>query len=239
MVDISVAEDWSPISFRQDFFKGLLTNEKIQKAFTGFRKAVGRKYPEYKYIVSREDWEYPLIEIFFLGGLQSDTYKIIPKENITWYENNDKTALYLKIFPGVDKQQIIDFLNRQENKIEIKFKALGIVLPKVKSRTNKAPVYELDLWVRVLNTFKTEEIRKVFIEKYPLEYKKHFMHEKGGDRKDVYRSKYELISHYVFHRFKLSGKNGSKYKADYIKSIVEKAKKNKTQIKSGLFTKIP
>ena len=75
--------------------------------------------------------------------------------------------------------------------------------------------------------------------RFPTQYRERFVQENSNKRKSSYRAKYELISHYVFHRFNLSKGKGEKYKADYIKSIVEKAKKDNTKVKSGLFKEIP
>lgn len=230
-------DDWTHLPLRKDFVNEIvIENPKISKAFVNFRRALVRQYPEYKHLIEREDWTFPIAEIFLFGDIQHDTET--PFGNISWFETDDQEkALFIKILPGADRQQVIDFLDKSENRIDLKFKKLGIVVPKVKARIKKDDTYALDLWVRVLDTFKADEIRDVFALRYPKEYTEKFTYE--GRRKTFARAKYELIAEYVIHRFGLKKPNGKAYSADYIKSILKKAKKEKTKIKIGVFKKIP
>lgn len=230
-------DDWTHLPLRKDFVDEIVNNNpKIFKAFMNFRGALVRKYPEYKYLIERDDWTFPVEEIFLFGDIQHDTET--PFDNISWFKTGDQEkALFIKILPGADRQQVIDFLDKSENRIDLKFKKLGIVVPKVKARIKKYDTYALDLWVRVLNTFSSDEIRDAFALRYPKEYKEKFTYE--GRRKTFSRAKYELIAEYVIHRFGLKKPNGKAYYADYIKSILKKAKNDKTKVKSGLFKKIP
>lgn len=231
-------DDWTYLPLRKDFV-GEIINEKpeLKKAFTNFRKALAKKYPEYKYLIEREDWTFPLQEILLFGGIQHDTKR--PFGNVSWLENNTgEKALYIKILPGADKKQVIDFLNEPANNIDANFKKLGVVLPKVKARLGKYDTGTLDLWVRVLDTFDTDQIRQAFSVRYSNAYRENFMHE-NGRRKSFSRTKCRLISHYVFHRFGLKTSDGHYYSDEYIKSILETSRKNKAQIKNGLFKEIP
>ncbi len=229
--------EWTSFLYRKDFVSNIInTNSKLEKAFVNFRKALAKKYPEYQYLIMREDWNFVVQEILLFGGIQYDTE--VPFENISWFVSNDKEkALYLKILPGGDKKQIADFLNKKENNLINKFKEIGVSIKRQKNRARKEESYNFDLWVRVLDTFSSEEIRDAFALKFPTEYKSHFS--PNGKRIALYRAKYELIAHYLFHRFNLKSPKNGPYKADYVKAIIEKAKKNKTQIKIGLFKQIP
>jgi hypothetical protein len=228
--------DWTYLPLRNEIVDDIIeSNQKVKRAFTNFRKALTKKYPEYKYLIERGDWKYILAELFLFGDIQPDT--VVPFGNVSWSENKDgEKALYLKLLPSADKQQVIDFLKVPENNINKKFKEIGIVVPKVKGRTSK-DTYRLDFWVRVLDTFSSDEIREAFALRYSNEYNIEFM--LSGKRKSLARVKYELISHYVFHRFHIFGTNKKPYSANYVKLIVEKAKKQKTEIKAGLFKTVP
>ncbi len=229
--------EWTSFLHRKDFVINIInTNSKLEKAFVNFRKALAKKYPEYQYLIMREDWNFVIQEILLFGGIQYDTE--VPFGNVSWSTSNEKEkALYLKILPGADKKQITDFLNKKENNLINKFKEINVVIPRVRSRTKKTESYNFDLWVRILDTFSSEEIRDAFAVKFPTEYKSNFA--PNGKRIGLYRAKYELISHYLFHRFNLKSPKGGPYKADYVKAVIEKAKKNKVQIKNGLIKKIP
>ncbi len=216
----------------------ILGDNKILCAFLNFRKALTKKHPEYKYLLMRDDWEPIIAELYIFGGIQEDSYKVIPFGNISWTtEITTEKALYLKIIPGADNQQVIDFLHTPENSITRKFKEIDVVVSKVKSRTKKEDTHSLDLWVRVLDTFSTDEIRDAFALRFPGEYREQFT--LSGKRKTLARAKYKLIAHYLFHRFNLFTGSGRPYSEETIKSIVQKANKNKLQIKPGLFKKIP
>lgn len=231
-------DDWTYLPLRKEFVDEII-NEKpnLKKAFINFRKSLARKYPEYKYLIEREDWTVPLQEIFLFGDIQHDTER--PFGNVSWFINDStEKALYLKILPGADKKQVMDFLDEPSNNIDNNFKKLGVVLPKVKARIGKYDTGTLDLWVRVLDTFDTEKIREAFSIRYPSDYRKDFMQD-NRKRKTFSRTKCRLISHYVFHRFGLKTSDGQYYSDEYIKSIIERAGKNKTQIKNGLLKEIP
>lgn len=229
--------EWTSFPHRKDFVSNIIsTNSKLEKAFINFRKALAKKYPEYQYLIMREDWDFVVQEILLFGGIQYDT--VVPFGNVSWFVNGDKEkAIYIKVLPGADKKQITDFLNKKENNLINKFKEINVVIPKTKSRAKKEESYNFDLWVRVLDIFSSEEIRDTFALKFPTEYKSHFS--PNGKRITLYRAKYELIARYLFHRFNLKSPKGGPYKADYVKAVIEKAKKNKAQIKSGLIKKIP
>lgn len=230
-------DDWTSLPLRKEFVDEII-NEKpgLKKAFVNFRKFLAKKYPEYKYLIEREDWTFPLQEMFLFGDIQHDTE--IPFGNISWLTNDDtEKALYLKILPGADKKQVIDFLDEPSNNIVSKFKRLGVVIPKIKARLSKSDAYKMDLWVRVLDTFSNQEIRKTFAVRYPKAYTEKFM--LNGKRKALERAKEELIAHYVFHRFGLKKPDGKAYSPNYVKSILKKARDNKTEVKLGSFKEIP
>lgn len=238
LVDVKDKEDWTPLSERKVFFQEFLKeNKETSNYFYKFLKSLIKKYPEYESLILLDDWYYLLIEFFFLGEIQQDTYKSISKELVFWSENPKDKFLILKIYPGADKKDVLYFLSRKENDIYKKFKEKNIVIFESKSRAKKEESYNFDLWVRVLDTFKSEEIRDAFAIKFPTEYKLHFA--PNGKRIALYRAKYELIAHYLFHRFNLKSPNKGPYKADYVKAIIEKAKKDKTQIKIGVFKQVP
>lgn len=228
--------EWTSFTYRKDFIDEIISkNFKLEKSFINFRKALIKNYPEYKYLIEREDWKFPLQEIFLFGGIQYDTE--VPFGNISWSVNNQENALCLKILPGANKKEIIDFLNESKNNLDEKFKQIGIVSPKVKARTKRDENYDLDLWVRVLNNFSSKEIRETFSSKFPNQYQEKFI--LNGKHKSFARIKYTLISYYLFHRFNLSTSGGRPYSAETIKAIIQKSNKNKTQIKKGLISKIP
>lgn len=237
LVDVDLEEDWKPLLSRKGYFVDLLKeNKEVSNSFNKFLKELVKKYPEYTALVSIKEWNYLLTEFFFLSEIQPDTIKTISGEMITW-DNNKEKFLTLKIYPGTDKKDIVNFFNRKENDLDKKFKEIGLNIKRQKNRAKKEESYNFDLWVRVLDTFKSEEIREAFALKFPIEYKSHFA--PNGKRITLYRAKYELIAHYLFHRFNLKSPKNEPYKADYVKAIIEKAKKNKTQIKNGLIKKIP
>jgi len=211
---------------------------KLLRAFENFRKALVKKYPEYQYLLVREEWRPIIAELLLYGDIQEDTYKNIPFGNVAWTQSvTDEKALYIKIYPGADNKQVSDFLGQSENNISRKFKKLGVVVPRVKARIGKAETPDLDLWVRVLDTFSSERIRDAFAIRYPGAYKENFT--LNGERKSLERAKAELIAHYVFHRFNLKRPNGKVYSPNYVRSIIQKAKDSNTKIKTGLFTEIP
>lgn len=211
---------------------------KMLRTFVNFRKTLAKKYPEYQYLIMRDDWKPIIAEIFLFGDIQEDTCKNIPFGNVSWVqEKQDEKALYLKIIPGADNKQVFDFLNQTENDVLRKFKRMGVIVPKVKARTGKYDTATLDLWVRVLDKFSSEQIRSAFALRYSTAYTEKFTF--NGERKQLERAKNELIAHYVFHRFGLKKPNGKVYEPNYIKSILKKAKDNNTKIKSGLFSEIP
>ncbi len=231
--------DWTNLVLRNSFVKEII-NEKpiLSKAFIGFRKALTKKYPEYKYLILRPEWEPVISELFIFGDIQEDTYKNIPFGNVFWTKDTtDTDALYLKIIPGADNQQIFDFLRTPGNDVLRKFKEIGIGVPKVKKRATKTDTGGLELWIRVLDTFSSEEIRSAFALRFSSEYKEKFTI--NGKRKALERAKDELIANYIFHRFNLKKPDGKPYSGNYIKSIIKKAKDNKTQIKTGLIKQIP
>lgn len=212
--------------------------DKILRAFLNFRKTLAKKYPEYQYLIMRDDWRPIISEIFIFGDIQEDTFKNIPFGNVSWVqEKQDEKALYLKIIPGANNKQVFDFLNQNENDVLRKLKKIGVIVPKVKTRSGKIDTYSLDLWVRVLDIFSSDEIRNAFALRYSTAYTEKFT--LNGKRKQLERAKNELIAHYVFHRFGLKKPDGKVYSPDYIKSILKKAKDNKTKIKPGLFKDIP
>lgn len=240
LVDVDIKEDWSPLSFRKDFFKDYLKqNPKIADSFEKFCKSLGKKFPEYKPLFLIEEWRYLLIEFFFMNEIQPDTELSIPRQLIFWDKNNEEKALILKIYVGTEKKDILNFLNIPGNNLSKKFEEIGIKKPKLKTRSRKTNTDSFDLFVRSFDTLQTEEIRKVFSVRYPIEYKKYFMNDTGGERKHIYRVRYELISRYLFHRFGFKSPKGEPYKADYVRSIVEKSIKQKTKLKPGLFKSIP
>ncbi len=227
------------LPYRNEAIQNLISGDNnLLRAFLSFRKALTKKYPEYKYLIMRDDWEPVIAELFIFGDIQDDTYKVIPFGNISWTQDiTAEKALYIKIIPGADNKQVIDFLNAPENSVSKKFKQIDVVIPKVTARTGKKETSDLDLWVRVLDTFTSDEIRQAFALRFPSEYKERFTID--GKRKSLALAKYELIAHYVFHRFNLFAHNGHPYSDNTIKSIAQKANKDKTKIKSGLFKKIP
>lgn len=220
------------LELRNEAVEELLQKDKIAKAFHLFCKSLVKKYPQHSSLISEKEWKYAIAEIFFFGEIQTDTRKELNFSRVFWTETSEK-ALLIKILPSATKKEIADFLNSPINNLDRKFREKGIksISPKKRNRENNTSA--LDLWVRVLNNFSSDEISNTFQKKFPQEYKETF------NRKTNYRLKYELIAHYLFHRFNLKSPKGGPYKADYVKAIIEKAKKNKTQIKNGLIKKIP
>ena len=222
---------------RNEVLDELLSSTKIGKAFNAFWNKLIKEKKEYQGLLSQDDWRYAIAELFFFGEIQPDTIKTLNFVRVFWVDNVIKKTLMLKILPGATKKEIIDFINLPENNIVNQFNKIGIVSITSKTRTSHRDTYSLDFWVRVLDSFSSQEIRETFQEKFPQIYKNKF----APNGKDVHlsRAKYNLISEYLFHRFNLKTPKGKSFSEEYIKTIAEKSKKNKTQIKKGLSKKIP
>lgn len=227
----------SPVS-RREFIDDFLSKEKIGKAFNNFWRQIARNNPEYASIILQKEWKYVVAEIFFLGESEKETLNALRFSGVKWVaQKTREKAIFLKIFPGTKVEEIMSFLSTPGNSIEAQFKNIDIEIPETKYRTKKPDTYTLDLYVRMIDTFPTEEIRLAFSLRFPREYKEEFA--PLGKKLAKNRVRHALIASYIFHRLKLTNPKGKRFSEEYIRTIVEKAKKNNTQIRKGLIKKIP
>jgi hypothetical protein len=223
---------------RNSVIDDVLEKEKIGKAFKNFWRQIARNNPEYESLILQKEWKYAIADIFFLGEIRNETYETLYYSGVKWADQKTKEkVIFLKIYPGTKIAEISDFLDTPGNSIEAQFKNMGIEIPETNYRAKKSDSYTLDLYTRMIDTFSTEEIRLAFAQRFPREYKEEFA--PFGTRLAKNRVRYSLIASYIFHRHKLSNPKGKRFSEEYIKTIVEKAKKNKTEIKKGLIKEVP